>query len=99
MPDPVADEDFAFQDVRAVPDFGGVSVVDDAGGRPASRAFRRFPCLPRLIDEPIVRFDEPLGAIEIPGFHPKGKQKSLLFLSKPSVAKEAFSFNENRQKL
>ena len=32
IPDPVADEDFGFQDVRAEPDFGGVSVVDDAGG-------------------------------------------------------------------
>lgn len=37
----------------------------------------RFPGPPCLIEEPIVRFDGPFGAIKILRFHPKEKQKCV----------------------
>ena len=49
-------------------------------GRPrirASRAPWRFPCLPCVMDEPIVCPFGSFAAIGIPGFHPEGKQKRV----------------------
>ena len=49
-------------------------------GRPrirSSRAPWRFPCLPCVMDEPIVCPFGSFAAIGIPGFHPEGKQKRV----------------------
>lgn len=86
----------------------------------SSRSILRFPETPSthfqttvtmppcVIDESIVRFDGSFGGIEIPGFHPEGKQKCVGILAAScrggSLANQAwqrrlFSFNENGQKL
>ena len=49
-------------------------------GRPrirSSRAPWRLPCLPCVMDEPIVCPFGSFAAIGIPGFHPEGKQKRV----------------------
>lgn len=75
--DPMAYEDLRLQHVRPEPDLRDVPVLDNAGSRRASGASRVLPRLPSLVHEALVRLDRPLGAFEIPRFHPKGKQKCV----------------------